>query len=388
MLPRRACFVRQGYYPQDPRVLKQVTALVDAGWEVDVVCMRKAGQAKTETVDGVGVVRLPVAERHAGAVAQALEYLNFFVRAVVATARLDRRRKYDVVQVHNMPDALVFASLIPRLRGARVVLDMHELMPEFFAARYSTRARGAWLWAIRVAERISVRFADLVMAQNETQKGTLRDRTGVTTAILHNVPIERYFQPQTDGAAAGAVDVFTHGTIAERYGIGTFVDAIAELGERRDIAAVVVGDGEDLPRFKERADRARAGRLTFTMRIPLEEVAGRIAQANVCVVPLEADGYMETISPNKMFEYVAVGRPVVAADTHGMREYFDERSMEFFRPGDAVDLARKVEALLDDPGRRDEMVAAANKVYDRVRWDVTKHSYVRDMERLTGSRRR
>lgn len=385
---RRICFVRQGYFPQDPRVLKQVTALRDSGWEVDVVCMRREGQPRRETVDGVRVVRAAVQERHAGVVAQAWEYLNFFVRAAIAVTRLDHRRRYDVVQVHTMPDPLVFAALVPKLRGARVILDMHELMPEFFTARYRAPGQRVWLAALRVAERTSVRFADLVLAVNEAQREVLLRRTGVTTSLVHNVPVERHFPPRPRDEGAETVDAFTHGTIAERYGIGTFVDAIAELGRRRDVRATVVGDGPDLAEFKERADRMAPGRVEFPMRIPLEEVAGRIAQAKVCVVPLECDGYMESASPNKLFEYVAVGRPVVAADTSGVREYFDERAVEFFAPGDPADLARKIEAVLDDPDRRSRMVAAAADVYGRVRWDVTKEAYVRDVERLAGPGRR
>ena len=147
--PRHAMVVH-AYYPHaETRVQREAEALVAAGYDVDIVCLRQAGQAPYEAVNGVGVHRLPVRRLHSaersgrgGLGGQLREYLNFALRASLKVASLHLSRRFRVVQVHNPPDFLVVAGLLPRLTGARLILDLHDLMPEFLEiGRASCRER-------------------------------------------------------------------------------------------------------------------------------------------------------------------------------------------------------------------------------------------------------
>jgi Glycosyltransferase Family 4 len=89
------------------------------------------------------------------------EYSAFFLSAFAQASRLHLRRRYDVVQVNTLPDALVFAAAIPKLFGARVILDLHELMPELYVSKYGHRRFGVRLMALM--ERMSASFADRVL---------------------------------------------------------------------------------------------------------------------------------------------------------------------------------------------------------------------------------
>jgi glycosyltransferase involved in cell wall biosynthesis len=379
---RRICFVRQGYFPQDPRVLKEVLALRERGWSIDVVCLRGAGEAASEVVDGVRVRRLSVPRTHRGALTYLANYLNFFVRAAAVVTARHLKRRYAVVQVNNQPEFLVFAAAIAKLTGAKVVLDMHELMPEFFASRFGFKGVTTLVRGVRAVEWLSVRFSDAVFTQNHVQQEMLRRRTGVTSEILHNVPAEENFPadaataPPPAGFPGGPPVVLTHGTVAERYGIGLMIDALPAVLQDAEAQMLVLGDGEDLERFRREADaRGLSNHITFPGRVPLEEVSRWIAAATVCVLPPRRDGYMETISPNKMFEYVALGKPVCATDTPGVRDYFDETQLALFTPDDASALAGHVVRLLRDEELRGRMARNARSVYDRVRWNETKHGY-------------
>src|ERR1700687_5679773 len=132
----RACMIVHSTYPADPRVRRESEALLSNGWHVDVICLRGEGEKSIENCGGATAYRFQIKRhRSSGLAAYLLEYLLFFIAASFWVTLLHLRRGYRVVQVHNMPDFLVFTTLIPRLLGARVVLDMHDLVPELYAVK-------------------------------------------------------------------------------------------------------------------------------------------------------------------------------------------------------------------------------------------------------------
>ena len=155
----KIAMVVHSYYPADVRVRRECEALADRGDTVDMICLRKPDEAPVETVDNVKVHRLPVQHRRGqGPVAYIREYLNFFLRAFWALTRLHIRNRYRIVQVHNMPDFLVFVTLIPKLTGARVLLDMHDITPELFQSLYGIPEQSTTFALLRFVEQMSLAF--------------------------------------------------------------------------------------------------------------------------------------------------------------------------------------------------------------------------------------
>jgi hypothetical protein len=115
------CIVRHNYYP-DTHVRRDAEALVDAGYDVSVVALRKANQPSRERLDGVEVHRLPVQHVRGSTLRYAWEYASFALLAFLTVAWLHLRSRFRVVEVDNMPDLLVFSALVPKLFGARVIL--------------------------------------------------------------------------------------------------------------------------------------------------------------------------------------------------------------------------------------------------------------------------
>ena len=155
----RVCVVRQYYYPLDIRVRREVEALLGAGHEVDVVCLRGPGQAARESAGRLDVRRLPMAHGRGGPFGYLRRYAVFLALATAAVARLHLRRRYDLVQVHSLPDTLVLAAVLPKLLGAEVLLDLHETMPEFFATKFRRPMGSPLVRAVGRAEQASIRVA-------------------------------------------------------------------------------------------------------------------------------------------------------------------------------------------------------------------------------------
>src|SRR4051794_9704471 len=133
--PRRITMVVHAYYPLgEPRVEREAKAARDAGHAVEVLCLRGPDEPQRELVDGIAVRRLPVRHERGAGFARALgEYVAFTGLALAALLASGRP---DVVHVHTPPDFLVLAALPLRLRDTRLLLDVHDLSPHMYEARF------------------------------------------------------------------------------------------------------------------------------------------------------------------------------------------------------------------------------------------------------------
>ena len=134
----RHCMVVYAPYPLgETRVQREAEALVDAGYEVDVICMRDEGEPAPRGAPGRRDPPPPCGVRQVQPGPPVPEpILRFLVLATIRLTALHRRRRYDTIQVHNLPDFLVFCAIVPKIQGVPVILDLHDLMPEFFRGRF------------------------------------------------------------------------------------------------------------------------------------------------------------------------------------------------------------------------------------------------------------
>ncbi|MDQ3672027.1 MAG: glycosyltransferase [Actinomycetota bacterium] len=374
----RICVVRQGYFPEDPRVRRAVGALVDEGYDVEVICLRGTGEERIGSWRSARVQRLPGRHIRRGPARYLWEYASFFVLAFLAVTRRHVRKRFDVVQVHTMPDFLVFAALVPKLSGAKVVIDMHELMPEFAAMKFRVSRSSLLVRVITAVERTSTHFADRVLAVSTAQTSILEPRIERRCIIVPNVPDAALIGNVPTAVAPEPVPVvMTHGTMTEFYGVQHFIAALPQVVREQPVRALVVGDGEFLPDLKRQAVELGVDEhVEFTGRLAPPALAAQIARATLGVITLQEDGYGEIGVPNKLFDYAALGVPVVAPDLWGMRSYFGPDGLIYFRPGDSTDLAEKIVEALRDERLRTKVAEKGLAVFDEVRWEKTSRAYL------------
>ncbi len=382
--------VHSQYPLGETRVQREAGALVDAGFQVEVICLREEAEAFTEVVDRVRVHRMPV-RRHRGSTmwAQLLEYLAFLILAGLFVGWRHLRRRFDVVQVHNLPDALVFAAVIPKMMGAKVILDLHDLMPEFYAARVGSSMTGSMVRVVRLQERVSCAFADLVITVTDRWRQTLADR-GVPkekSAVVMNLADPAVFVRSTRYEHDDGFTVIYHGTFTERYGVDLLVEAARRLvGRVQGLRVDLLGEGEQRARLVDLVAEFRLEdvvRISPTM-ISAEELPPIISRADVGVVPNRSNVFTEGILPTKLLEYVAMGTPVVASRTSGVTEYFDDSMVCFFAPGNADDLADRLLFLANHPEERSRLAGEADRFNLEHSWEKTALDYVSLVSSLAG----
>lgn len=379
----RICIVRHYYYPEDPRSRREAEALAAAGHEVDMLTLRHPNEPAREVINGVNVRRLPVEHYRGSLPKYAYEYGAFFFLAfLVLTARLFRRR-YDVVQVNSLPDFLVFAAVAYKLSGVPVVLDMHECTPELFCTKYGASAGHPIVRLLAWIEQRSLAFADQVITCTPQQRALFASRgtPEEKIAVVLNAANSAIFRPRTPEPimwhAGETFELVAHGLIAERYGLDTMVRAVALLSnEIPDVRLHVYGKGDYQPELEALVlELGVADRVVIHGFVPEEELLEGIARAHVGVIAAKRDTFRDMTHTQKMYEYVAMHKPVVIAETPAVRTHFDDSCFQFFTSNDPADLARALRELYYRPERALTMIESAANRYRAYDWDAQRHVY-------------
>lgn len=393
----RHCMVVHSHYPiGEPRVERQAKALIQRGYQVDVICLRSDQEKPFERVDGVDIFRLPV-QRHRGrgAAFQMIEYMVFFILAFFRLSQLYLQRRYDSVQIHNLPDFLVFTAIVPKLGGARIILDLHDLMPEFFASSFKTGMENAAVRLLLIQEKLSCWFANHVITVTELWRKSLIGR-GVSAekvSVVMNVADDSIFHRLTipvTGDTKKSTDSFNliyHGTLAHRYGIDLLIEALAKVRTQiPEVHLVIHGRGEFIEELRHQAKALNVESLiTFsTSYLPMTDIPLLIQQADLGIVPYRRDIFTDGILPTKLMEYVALGVPVLAADTPIIRQYFDESMVQYFQAGDANDLASNILWLYQHRDRLAALAQNADQFNMQYNWNRVADSYAETLNRLSG----
>lgn len=380
------------YYPLgETRVQREAEALVRAGYQVDVICPRLEGEPAAGSHGGVNVRRVPMRILKASLLTQFLGYVLFLLTASTILGLRHLKRRYDTVQVHNLPDFLVFCALVPKMTGTPVVLDLHDLMPEFLASRFDGDPPG-WLdKSIRLQERLACGFADHVITVSEHWRQTLAERSAPLekTSVVMNVADERIFgaldgpKPQR----ANRMHMIYHGTVVYRYGLDLVIEAVNRLGDRTpNLTLRIVGQGDQMPALKSLvSDLDLEDRIVVDDGlVPAEELPRIISEADLGVVPYRNDVFTDGLIPTKLLEYATMGLPTVASRTSAVETLVGDSFVQYFEPGEVGDLCDQLEFLYDHPDRREELSRATSDFNARFNWATLSEDYVQLIRSLAG----
>jgi glycosyltransferase involved in cell wall biosynthesis len=314
------------------------------------------------------------------------EYVSFTLLACLAVASMSARRRYNAVHVHNPPDFLIAAAAWPKLLGARVIFDVHDLARDMFAMRFGDR-RGAAIAdrVLGVIERAATSFADCVITVHDPYRRELEAR-GVPkkkiTVVMNSV--DESLKLAGNIRRGSNFRVVYHGTITPPYGVHLLVEAAATLAKVvPDIRVEIYGAGDRMDEIRSLAGRLGVRDLVYLSGqfLPHEDVLNLISSAAVGVVPNLPSALNRFALSTKLFEYVSLRIPVVASDLPTIREYFADSEVLFFRAGDADSLAHALLEVRRNPEFAAARADAAAKRYEEYRWPVQARRYAELLSR-------
>ena len=377
----------------DSRIQRQARALAERGDHVDCVCLGE--EVEFSVGEGSIATHRAAQDKPRGG---ARAYLEGNARFLAGAARkvraLDRSGRFDLIEIHNMPDALVFAALRPKLRGVPLILNFHDTFPELFATLFDRPPDHPLVRLIRVEERVSAAMADGHVFVTEEARDLLRDRgiDAKRSQVVMNTPDERVFGERREARTPpgeGELRVVYHGGLADRFGVETLVRAVALLrGRGEPITLDVYGaDAEAAARLACFASEvAPEGVRIAPQPTPVDEIPGRVAQADLGVVPTLQDGFTDLLLPVKLLEYVHMGLPVVASHLPVIERYFGD-DLLLAEPGDAASIAAAIEGVRSDPVAARTRAERASKRLAKIEWRQQRQGYLELVDGLVAGAR-
>lgn len=390
--PRRICMVTHSDYTRDARVTRYAEALAERGDEVQVLALQSApGLPREEKVGKVNLVRLQ--QRFAKDGSSRLSYLFPVMRFLTASsawlATHHRRERFDLLHIHNIPDFLVFAGLYPKLRGAKIILDIHDIVPEFYASKFSRGEHSLGIKALKVMEVLSAKVADHVIIANDLWLEKYRTRTranGKCSVFINNVDTSIFRQRPRTRQDDKLVMIFPGG-LQYHQGLDIAIRAFAKVQQRfPNLEFHIYGDGNMKEQLIALTNELRLNdSVKFFKPLPVRQVAEKMANADLGVVPKRADSFGNEAYSTKIMEFMALGVPVVVSKTRIDQFYFNNSVVRFFESGDADSMAAAISDLLGDKEARQRLSQSGSLYAEANSWNSKKRDYLNLVDRLCGN---
>jgi glycosyltransferase involved in cell wall biosynthesis len=375
------------FYETDARVKRYGESLVERGDEVEAICLRRKGTPKEETLRGVKIYRIQ--DRNYDETSKwsyLSQILRFFFKSAVFLTRHNLKNKYDLIHVHNVPDFLVFSPIIPKLFGSRIILDIHDILPEFYANKFKAGKNGLAFKSMVLEEKISAAFSNHVIISNHLWEKNLLSRSvkPANLSVYMNYPDDSLFYPRPSKHNNERLIMMYPGTLNWHQGVDIAIKAFAAIKD--DVPNLyfyiygIGGSKAELEKLVE--DLGLSKRVIFPEFLPLEKVPEKMAEADIGVVPKRDDSFGGEAFSTKILQFMAMGIPVVVSKTRIDQYYFNDSVVKFFKPDDEHDLAARIKELALDKEARKKLAADARSFAQDLTWSRKKQEYLNLVDRL------
>lgn len=374
----RLLMIHFSSYPGDVRPRREAETLVEAGMFVDTICLRKPGQKSQETISGVTAYRINIRRSRSSKLRYIWGYFYFALIVFFKTTILHFREKYDLIHVHNMPDFFVFCALIPRLSGAKILLDLHDPVPEIYMTKYEIPENHPAIKILSLIEKISVRFADHIITPNVAFRNLFIKRGCPPHKIdvVMNTPMEKIVtnsrtnRNELISVADEDFVIMYHGTITLRNGCLDLLNAVDEI--RNEIPRLrlhMFGSGDSVELLKSRIEESGLSEFVkFHGHVPNEKIFDAIRVIHTGIIPNQMNPFTNLNFPVRIFEYLTLKKPVIVPKTKGILDYFDNDSIILFEPGNISSMAEAILNSYKFPEKLNEKINKGYYVYQKYTW--------------------
>ena len=394
---KRVAVLLFSHYPADPRPRRAAEALAAHGAHVDLICLRDGnGEAARETYGNINVTRVPLKRERGGKLGYIRQYVAFVLTSFFYLTSRSLTRRYHLVHVHNMPDVLVFGAIVPKLLGAKIVLDLHDPMPELMRTIFKLPEDSFSVVVLKWLEKQSIRFADLALTVNLACKEIYSSRSCQPHKInvVINSPDDQIFRfrrgsaPEVNGKNGNGSNPFVilyHGSLVRRNGFDLAMESLEKV--KKTISSVrlrVCGKRTDF--FEQVMESARQrgldGNIDYLGVRDLKGIVEAIEECDLGIIPNHRNIFTEINTPTRIFEYLALAKPVIAPKAKGIQDYFGDNDLIFFELGNADDLARKIEFAYSHPEEVADTVKRGQEVYLSHTWSRERLSLLNSISEL------
>lgn len=387
----RACMVAYTFYEEDNRVRRYAETLVDHGWNVDVFVLRTNGQSFKSVIKGVNVHRIQKRVlNEKGRLTYLYRTMKFLMKSFFLVSKKQLLNKYDIVHIHSIPDYEIFAAILPKFSGSKIILDIHDLVPELYTAKFIKKDNTFLFKVLLLLEKLSTSFADYVIIANHIWYERLIQRSvnDKKCSVIMNYPDEKIFgNTKRDRKDEDFLIVYP-GALSKHQGIDIAIKAISILkNEIPQIRFHIYGDGTDKKYLQELAQTQMVTKeVKFFDSVPLEEIAQIMANADIGVEPKLKNSFSDEAFSTKILEFMLLRIPVIVSDTTVHQYYFDSKVVRFFEAGNYCKLAECIKLLYYDKELRKQYIQNANEFIEQMMWGKRKTEYMAIIKKLLNNK--
>lgn len=374
------------HYSIDARVRREAETIASVPeYRVHLLTLKEGKEPRPYVLDGVEVHELNVSKYRGGSNAKYLSsYIRFLILAFLTCSRLLLKNEIDLIHVHNMPNFLVFAALLPRFFGNKIVLDVHDTLVETYASKFNDMSSRMLKAILVLEESVCCKLATRVICVNDLQRDALvkRGLPERKTIVLMNLPDPRKFQASTQAVEQtgnGNLKIVYFGTITNRLGVDLVIRAIHEL---RDLACTieffVYGDGDGREECRDLCKQLGIeSRVYFSeCAVPLDDLIQKVRGMDLVVVANRKNAATDLMLPVKMLEGMALGIPVVVPRLRTIEHYFAGEQVFYFEAENVQSLAGAILSAYKNKHMRKQKVENARRFFDKYSWNNQKQDLI------------
>jgi glycosyltransferase involved in cell wall biosynthesis len=393
------CYVYDGEYPWDIRVEKICKSISNGGKKVIVFSRNRFRKKRYDVSDQLRIFRLPHVK---------IEFLNRWINSSVflnpfwffSIYSLVKETNIELIIVRDLPISLS-AILVSKLAKIPVIFDMAEPYPETLRDMWQyDRNRNSLYFLFRnpymaeIVERLAVLNSDHTLVVSKESKARLEQRLNVKrkVSIVGNTPSRSQFYPRNPtypgslSKIRGKKVVLFVGNLFVDRGLILATRAIARLaGRNPDIRFLIVGEGEERPYIeKEIKELGLQEVVTLEGWVDHRLLPEYIASSSLGILPFLPSPHMDITLPNKLFDFMAMGIPVIASDVRPMRRIIEKEKVGLlFRAGDEISCANAIQRLISDTGMATQIAEnCLMAARERYNWDIDEKILLNIVETL------
>lgn len=376
-------------FPGDVRVRREAEALMQAGNQVDIICLRSHDEPRTEIVNNIETYRIKLNRKRAGKIVYIWEYVYFFTWAFLKLTFLFFKKKYDLIHIHNMPDFLVFTALVPKLYGRKIILDLHDPMPELYMSMFSMGKDDPPIQFFKWMEKICIKFADHVITPNISFRNLFISRGCIAEkiSIVMNSPDESIFNVKNykrNEKGRKNFVIMYHGTILKRHGLDILIEAVSLVRNNiPNMKVLIYGKGNFTDEALLKISRLNLAEIIeIKGSVIVDKIAEAIKEIDLGIIPNRLNPFTQINFPVRIFEYLVMNKPVIVPRTKGIMDYFNDGSIFFFKAGDPENLALMILEVYGNPENTKLVLNKSLEVFNNYRWKSQRQNFIDIINRL------
>ena len=376
-------------YKFDNRVLRYAETLAKQGNQVEVITLRIEKQSNFDILNGVRIYRVQKSSLDVkkGKIFYLFRLLKFLIISSIFFTIKHLKNRYDIVHIHSVPDFEVFAAWMGKLTGTKIILDIHDIVPEFYASKFNASEKSFVFKLLVFVEKVSIAFSNHVIISNHLWEKTIVTRSVRQNkcTVIMNYPDQNIFYKRFRNRKDNKFIIIYPGTINFHQGLDIAIRAFLKIKEKIPLAEFhIYGEGPEKIAINNLINELKLkDKVLLKGLLSIDQIAEVMSRADLGLVPKRNNFFGNEAFSTKILELMALGIPLIISNTKIDRFYFNETIVKFFESGDEEDLANNIILLYNNPELRNRLTKNALEYIKENNWDIKKNIYLDLVNSLT-----